>query len=153
MHDYINNINDNQSIDSTNVSQSDNSSTKNINRNLNIGLTNNIFVYNKKSCPTHLCKKIREQLELSPEVLAILLHDVKDSNKNKDKNSNKTKTLRVLLDSGALTNTIRARHVKGHNRETLKFPVKWDTTNGSFETTETVDAKFHLPEFTNSTTI
>ena len=129
------------------------SSTKNLNRNLNIGLTNKIFVDNNKSCPTHLRKKTREQLEFSPEVLAILLHDLKDSDKNKNKNSNKLKTLRVLLDSGALTNTIRARHVKRHNRKTLKFPVKWDTTNGIFETMETVDAKFHLPEFTESTTV
>ena len=84
IHDYINNINENRRLN-TIVSQSNTSSTKNLNRNLNIGLTNNIFVYNSKSCPTRLRKKIREQLEFSPEVLAILLHDVKDSLKKKKK--------------------------------------------------------------------
>ena len=40
-------------------------------------------MYNIKSCPNRLRKKIQKQLELSPEVLDIRLHDVKDSYKNK----------------------------------------------------------------------
>ena len=114
-------------------------------------MTNNLFVYNEQSYPTRLRKQIREQLEFSPEVVAILLPDVRDSYKNKNKkrykNSNKSKALRVLLDSGASTNTIRARHVKHHKRKILKFPFKWETTNGTFKATEKVDAKLQMLEF------
>ena len=39
-------------------------------------LKNNLFVYNESSCPICLQKYIREQLEFSPEVAAILLPDV-----------------------------------------------------------------------------
>ena len=39
-------------------------------------LKNNLFVYNELSCPVRLRKYMREQLEFSPEVAAILLPDV-----------------------------------------------------------------------------
>ena len=52
-------------------------------------LKNNLFVYNKSSCPVRLRKHIREQLEFSPEVAAILLPDVIGiTNKSKKKAEN-----------------------------------------------------------------
>ena len=38
-------------------------------------LRNNLYVYNESSYPTRLRKQIREKLEFSPEVVAILLPD------------------------------------------------------------------------------
>ena len=57
------------------------------------------------------------------------------------------------MDSGASANTIRARLVKNYKKKDLKFPLTWETTNGSFDTTETVEAKFQMPEFSDSTTV
>ena len=52
-------------------------------------LKNNLFVYNESSCPVRLRKYIREQLEFSPEVAAILLPDViGTANKNNKKSEN-----------------------------------------------------------------
>ena len=42
--------------------------------------------------------------------------------------------------------------MKNHKKMEVKFPVTWETTNGSFNTTETVEVKFQMPEFSKSTT-
>ena len=52
-------------------------------------LKNNLFVYNKLSCPVRLQKYIRNQLVFSSEVAAILLPDVTRTAKNKHKNISK----------------------------------------------------------------
>ena len=52
-------------------------------------LKNNLFVYNESSCPVRLQKYIREQLEFSPEVAAILLPDgIGTANKSNKKSEN-----------------------------------------------------------------
>ena len=48
-------------------------------------LKNNLFVYNQSSFPTRLRKYVREQIEFSPEVVAVLLPDVRMANKNNNK--------------------------------------------------------------------
>ena len=82
-------------------------------------LKNNLFVYNESSCPVRLRKYIREQLEFSPEVAAILLPDVIGTANKNNKKKRKlvtNKIICILLDSGASANTIRARLVKNYQK-------------------------------------
>ena len=48
-------------------------------------LKNNLFVYNQSSFPTRLRKYVREQIEFSPEVVAVLLPDVRMTDKRNKK--------------------------------------------------------------------
>ena len=43
--------------------------------------------------------------------------------------------------------------MKHCKRKNLKFLAKWVTTNGAFETRETVNAQLQIPEFIESTMV
>ena len=60
-------------------------------------LKNNLFVYNKSSCPVRLRKYIREQLEFSPEVAAILLPDVVGAANKKKKKDGKWWRIKLFV--------------------------------------------------------
>ena len=83
-------------------------------------LTNNLFVYNEKSFPAKVRKNVRERIQFSPEVVGVLLPDVRESRNNKKNSTNGKTIVRILLDSGASANTIRARHVKNYNEKTFE---------------------------------
>ena len=85
---------------------------------------------------------IQEQLEFSPDVVENLLPNSIDSYKNK----NKDKT--DIYES-----YIQKHHVKYHKRKSLKFPIEWNTANGTFETMQTIDEKFQMPEFIKLTSV
>ena len=116
-------------------------------------LTNNLFVYNEKSFPARVRKNVREQIQFSPEVVGVLLPDVSESHNNKKNSTNDKAIVRILLDSGASANTIRARHVKNYFKKTLKIPVTWETTNGSFMTWGMVTERIRFLEFNKSATV
>ena len=86
--------------------------------------------------------------------IAVLLPDIvekkKKSKTNKSKGKKSAKILRVLLDSGASRNLIRARHITKEKRSSTGQYTEWNTSVGTFRTQSNVKLKFHLTEFSES---
>lgn len=111
-----------------------------------LDLTKNLFVYNNKSYPTKLHNKIIWEIKHMPERVGILHSHMNDNINSKNLNK-KQPLLQILLDTGAMANTMCTLLVPHHAKRKSKNPIKWITACGDFTTTDVASLEFILPKF------
>ena len=102
--------------------------------------SNETLLFNRKEL-----KRLKVTNNLSPDVIALIKPSLQRRSRKKS-NKGKVQILRVLFDSGASANLIKAQHVEKYHK-VQEDNTSWETDDGVFKTKKKAEVEFILPEF------